>query len=180
MPFTPFHLGPALCFGIPLRSYIHAPTFILANIALDVEPLLVLILGLNYPLHGYLHTFIAAVGIGVVLGLAMLFLERVMRPLYKTLLLETDVAYKRSSFLIAGIVGTTLHVVFDAPLYADINPFVPLASNPLYGLASSTEIYLVTVFMGAFGIAFYLLLTLGHAARKIRTKASIDTDKSTS
>lgn len=56
MPFTPFHLGPALCLGSPLREYIHAPTLILANVVLDIEPLIMLITGLSYPLYGYLHT----------------------------------------------------------------------------------------------------------------------------
>lgn len=58
MPFTPFHLGPAIFFGMLLRRNMHMPTFIVANVILDVEPLLVLILGLKYPLHGYFHTFI--------------------------------------------------------------------------------------------------------------------------
>jgi len=48
MPFTPFHLGPALTIGLPLRRFIHAPTFIVANVIVDVEPFLVMVLGLNY------------------------------------------------------------------------------------------------------------------------------------
>jgi len=51
MPFTPFHLGPALGLGLPLRRYVYVPTFILANVIVDVEPFLVLFLGLRYPLH---------------------------------------------------------------------------------------------------------------------------------
>lgn len=158
MPFTPFHLGPALCLGIPLRKYIHAPTFILANVVLDIEPLLVLITGLNYPLHGYFHTFIAAVGVGVAFGFVMFFLERPMHPLYKRLLLEPEATFKKSQFIIAGVLGTMLHVLFDAPLYWDIKPFYPLTANPLYGSVSSLEIYLLSVWMGVLGIILYSLL----------------------
>jgi membrane-bound metal-dependent hydrolase YbcI (DUF457 family) len=158
MPFTPFHLGPALCLGIPLRKYIHAPTFILANVILDIEPLLVLLLGLRYPLHGYFHTFIAAIGIGIAFGLVMFLLERPMHPLYKRLLLETDAPFKKSQFRIAGVLGIMLHVLFDAPLYYDIKPFYPLTANPLYGWASSSEIYLLSAWMGVLGIIFYSLL----------------------
>ena len=158
MPFTPFHLGPALCLGIPMRKYIHAPTFILANVILDIEPLVVLFLGLHYPLHGYLHTFIAAIGVGAAFGLVMFLLERPMHPLYKRLLLEPQATLKKSQFIIAGVLGTILHVLFDAPLYWDIKPFYPLTANPLYGTVSSHEIYLLSVYMGALGIIFYSLL----------------------
>jgi hypothetical protein len=95
MPFTPFHLGPALCLGIPLRNYIHAPTFILVNAILDIEPLIVLLLGLHYPLHGYLHTFVAAIGVGLFFGLLLFFLKRPMCPLYRRLLLEPQASFRK-------------------------------------------------------------------------------------
>lgn len=172
MPFTPFHLGPALCLGIPLRKYIHAPTFILANVVLDVEPLLVLVMGLNYPLHGYLHTFIAAVGVGVTFGLAMFLLERTMHPLYSKLLLEPETKLKKSQFIIAGVTGAMLHVLFDAPLYSDIKPFYPLTANPLFGSASSSEIYLLSVLMGILGVIFYVLLLVVQMYKRVREKSS--------
>ena len=158
MPFTPFHLGPALSLGILLRKYIHAPTFILANVILDIEPLLVLLFGLRYPLHGYLHTFIAAIGVGIAFGLVMFLLERPMQQLCKRLLLEPQATFKKSQFLIAGVLGAMLHVIFDAPLYYDIKPFYPLTVNPVYGWASSSEIYRLSAWMGVLGITFYSLL----------------------
>jgi len=160
MPFTPFHLGPALCLGVPFRSYVHAPTFILANVVLDFEPLLVLTLGLNYPLHGYLHTFLAAIVLGFAFGLGMFLIEGRMHPLYETLQLEPETPLKRSRFTIAGVAGTLLHVLFDSPLYSDIKPFYPLTLNPLYGSVSSSDIFLITFVMGIFGIAFYILILL--------------------
>jgi hypothetical protein len=169
MPFTPFHLGPALCLGIPLRSYVHAPTFILANVVLDFEPLLVLTLGLNYPLHGYLHTFLAATVVGFALGLAMFLIEGRMHPLYKMLQLEPETTLKRSRFTIAGVAGALLHVLFDSPLYSDIKPFYPLNLNPLYGSVSSSGIFLVTSVMGILGIAFYILILLLKVIKKPRT-----------
>jgi hypothetical protein len=177
MPFTPFHLGPALCFGIPLRNYIHAPTFILANVVLDFEPLLVLVFGLNYPLHGYLHTFLAAIVIGFALGLAMFLLEGRMHPLYKTLQLEPETTLQRSRFTIAGVAGAMLHVLFDSPLYSDIQPFFPLNPNPMYGSISSSGIFLVTFIMGILGIAFYILILLLKVIKKHRTLRQNVVDK---
>ena len=92
MPFTPFHFGPALGFGLPLRRYIHLPTFIVANVIVDLEPFLVIVLGLigKYPLHGYLHTFILAFPLGIALAYVMFLLEGFFQPIYKALLLKPE------------------------------------------------------------------------------------------
>ena len=170
MPFTPFHLGPALGFGLPLRKYLHVPTFLVANILVDVEPFLVLSLGLDYPLHGYLHTFIVAFILGLALGYAMLLLERILRPLYTTLLLESNAIPKLNSFIVAGVLGTMLHVLLDSPLYDDIRPFYPLSANPLYHSASSLEVYSFCVWAGILGIVFYLGLLLFSVHRRLWKK----------
>jgi hypothetical protein len=168
MPFTPFHLGPALGFGLPLRKYLHVPTFLVANILVDVEPFLVLSLGLDYPLHGYLHTFIVAFILGLALGYAMFLLERISRSLYKTLLLESNATPKLKSFIVAGALGTMLHVLLDSPLYEDIRPFYPLLANPLYHSASSSEVYIFCVWMGMFGVVFYIALLVLLVYRRFR------------
>lgn len=134
MPFTPFHLGPALGFGLPLRKYLHVPTFLVANVLVDVEPILVLLLQLvypqfDYPLHGYLHSFILASILGLALGYVMFLLESPLQPLYRTFLLESDGTPKLKSFIIAGVFGTMLHVLLDAPLYYEIRPFYPSSAN---------------------------------------------------
>jgi len=55
MPFTQFHFGPALGFGLLPKGIWHAPTFIVVNVAVNIEPFLVLFLGLRYLLYGCLH-----------------------------------------------------------------------------------------------------------------------------
>jgi membrane-bound metal-dependent hydrolase YbcI (DUF457 family) len=158
MPFTPFHLGPGLGLGLPLRRYLHAPTLLLASVIVDVEPFLVLFLGLRYPLHGYLHTFLFAVPIGLVLGYAMFLLERLLQPLYRIFLLETGNGLSLRSFVVAGGLGTGLHVLLDTPLYAEITPFYPITTNPFHMPSLTLEIYALCVWMGAFGIVYYLEL----------------------
>jgi hypothetical protein len=169
MPFTPFHFGPGLFFGIPLRKYIHVPTFIFANVLLDIEPLIVLITGINCPLHGYLHTFAAAIGVGALFGLGVFVIERSMRPIYVKLLLDPDIKFSKLQFVTAGVLATLLHVLLDSPLYSDIKPFFPLSANPLYGAAYSIEIYLLSIWMGIFGIAFYIVLLIVSGYKKRRT-----------
>ncbi len=170
MPFTPYHLGPALGFGLPLRKYLHVPTFIVANIIVDVEPFLVLFLGLRYPLHGYLHTFVLAFLLGLALGYTMFLFEKVLCPLYKVFLLEPNSNLRLKSFLVAGISGTMFHVLLDSPLYNDIRPFYPLTMNPLYNPALSLEVYSFCVWMGILGIIYYVGLIAFSAYKKLRKK----------
>jgi hypothetical protein len=158
MPFTPYHLGPALAIGLPLQKYLHAPTFIIANVILDIEPLLVLLFRLNYPLHGYSHTLLFALAVGLLLGYIMFKLEKPMQPFYRQIKLETNNSLKLKSFLFAGVLGTLLHVLFDAFLYTDIKPFFPSPLNPLLFFFSSSQVYLICVILGIIGVSYYVLL----------------------
>lgn len=156
MPFTPFHLGPALAIGLPLRRYIHAPTFIVGNVIIDVEGLSVIVLGLNYPLHGYLHTLLFAAVIGLLVGFVMFKLEKPMQPFYRKIQLETNSTLKLKSFLLAGVLGAALHVLFDAFLYAEMEPFFPWTINPLLNAGlSMSQVYMACVGLGIIGILYY-------------------------
>ncbi|MCS7369244.1 MAG: hydrolase [archaeon GBS-70-058] len=158
MPFTLLHLGPGLGLGLPLRKRIHAPTFILASIIIDVEPFLVISLKLEYPLHGYLHTFLAALIVGLVLGCIMYLLEGSLKTLYRKLLLEGRDNLDLRQFIIAGILGAELHILLDSLLYEDIKPLYPLTINPLYNPKLKPEIYTLCIWMGMLGLAYYIWL----------------------
>ncbi|MCS7105513.1 MAG: hydrolase [Thermofilaceae archaeon] len=157
MPLTPFHLGPALALGLPLRRKLHVPTLILSSIACDVEPLLVLAFNLDYPLHGYLHTLIAATLLGVAIGTIMKSLEPSLKPLYDPIRLE-DRKPSLSHFLAAGVLGTTSHVLLDAPLYSDIKPLYPLQANPFYNPSATLGVYSFCLLSGLLGLAYYIRL----------------------
>jgi hypothetical protein len=173
MPFTALHLGPALVVGLPFRKWMHLPTFLLANVVLDIEPLIVLLFGLNYPVHGYLHTFLSATIIGFLLGFAMFNLEQPMRGIYLKTQLETKKVLPLRAFLIAGIGGTALHVLFDALIYVEMNPFSPLVGNPFLSFhLSSLSVYLLCFWLCIFGVACYFLLI---AYSKLKRKVTLKT-----
>jgi len=90
----------------------------------------VFFLGLRYPLHGYLHTFLLAIPVSFALSYAMFLLEGSFQPLYKISLLEICNTLSLKSFVGAGGLGTGLHVLLDIPLYADITPLYPITTNP--------------------------------------------------
>ena len=167
MPFTPFHLGPALGLGLPLRRYLHVPTFLVASVIVDVEPLLVLILGLRYPLHGYLHTFLFASLTGLAFGYVMFSLDGFLNPVYRALRLVADGSQDRKAFLVTGVLGTAFHVLLDSPLYGDIRPLFPLALNPFYNPRLSYAVYTFCIWTGIIGIIWYLGLIVYPFVKKL-------------
>jgi len=167
MPFTPFHFGPAIGLGLPLRKYLHVPTFMVANVIIDVEPLLVLVLGLNYPLHGYLHTFFFAFLTGLALGYIMFFIDRFLHSIYKILMLVPEENQNIKTFMVTGILGAIFHVLLDSPLYGDIHPLFPLAQNPFYNPNLSLEVYTFCVWMGIIGIIYYIGLLIYPTMKKL-------------
>lgn len=155
MPFTILHVGPALLVGLPLRRRLHLPTFLVASVAVDIEPLLVLILGLGYPLHSYLHTFLASLAYGLLIGYMMYLYDKILSPLFRLLHLEERPMGKHS-FLVAGVIGTEIHVLLDSPLYTDIRPFYPLPVNPLYNPSLMNLVYALCLASWALGLILYI------------------------
>ena len=128
MPFTPFHLGPGLLFGLLLLSYVDLPTFLVASVVVDIEPFLVLTLGLDYPVHGFLHSFLGGTLLAFIIAAAMSKLRSILSPLMSFLKLEKKLSFK--SILSASLFSVYLHILLDSPLYSDIRPFYPFDFNP--------------------------------------------------
>ena len=53
-----------------LKRRINFPVFLLANLVVDLEPLTVMLLGLDYPHHGYVHTLLIGSLAGLLFGVA--------------------------------------------------------------------------------------------------------------
>lgn len=139
MPFTPYHFGVHAVISLPLRKYIDIPAFIFANVAVDLEPLIVLTFRPDYPLHGYCHTFLVGSLIGIILAFILYLLRGIIDKICSILSFE----YKPGAIklIVSGITGVWLHILFDAFLYTDIKPFFPLQINPLYNVLSFSTVY---------------------------------------
>jgi membrane-bound metal-dependent hydrolase YbcI (DUF457 family) len=134
MPFTPYHLGPALFIGLLFLHFIDFPTLLVASVIADVEPFLVLVFNLNYPLHGFFHSFLGGTLLAVLLALVMCKIRgRISRAL-SFFKLEQKISFKR--ILAASHVGVYIHILLDSRIYTDIQPFYPSSYNPLL----STEV----------------------------------------
>jgi hypothetical protein len=68
MPFTPFHMGPGLAIKAFGGRYFSVLVFAIAQVAMDIEPLIGMIRGSDV-LHGWSHSYVGATAIGVLVML---------------------------------------------------------------------------------------------------------------
>ncbi len=169
MPFTPYHFGPSACIALPLRKYIDIPVFILANVVIDLEPLAVILFGLNYPLHGYFHTFLVGTVVALVWGLIAYWGKSILQRLMKLFHLSYETNFRK--MLLSAILGIWFHILLDGQLYTNIQPFWPLKANPLYGLLSYNTVYLICKISFLPAIVLYIIAVASYV-RKNRTKNS--------
>ncbi len=147
MPFTPFHFGPSATIAIPLHKQIDVFVFVMANVIIDIEPLLVMTSSLHYPLHGYAHTFTGAIALGAIWGITAWIFHAPIKTIIQDIF-KFPFQPSRSKMIISGVLGTCFHVLLDSPLYPDIKPFYPITANPLYDLLGHSTMYtLCTLFI---------------------------------
>lgn len=153
MPFTPFHLGPGALFKAIGGDRFSFMVFGGAQVLMDIEPLIGLIRG--WPvLHGYTHTVAGALAIGAVAALTgkpistcvLRLLGMLRQPLTWT------------ACFAGGLLGTFSHILFDAVMHADMNPWSPFAQgNALLRLIPVGDLHLVCLAMGGAGVAIIAL-----------------------
>jgi membrane-bound metal-dependent hydrolase YbcI (DUF457 family) len=148
MPFTPFHFGPGLLIGLLLLSYIDFPTFLAANVIVDIEPFLVLTFRLNYPLHGFFHSFLGGTIAAFILAAVMSKVRGFFSPLLSFFKLEHKSTFK--NILAASLSGIYIHILLDSRIYGDIRPFYPLDINPFLNPTSSPGLWEYTFCMWCF------------------------------
>src|SRR4030042_3204640 len=69
MPFTPYHFGPSGFLGLAFRKWLDVPVFVLANVIVDIEVLVIKLLGVEWP-HRYVHTLLLGALAGALWGIA--------------------------------------------------------------------------------------------------------------
>ena len=134
MPFTPFHIGPGLLIGLLFLSFIDFPTFLIASIIVDIEPFLVLVFNLDYPLHGFFHSFLGGTIIALILTVIMIKVRKFFTPIMSFFKIEQEFSFKK--IILASLLGIYIHILLDSPIYIDIQPFFPLDFNPFYRTTS--------------------------------------------
>ncbi|KPJ56418.1 hypothetical protein AMJ49_04920 [Parcubacteria bacterium DG_74_2] len=150
MPVTPFHLGPGVFFGTIFFKFFNFFAFLLGNVILDIEPLMIIILGIGYPYHRFFHTFLG----GLIGAFVATFLILIFKNILQKISLRINLKQSFSFFkvFIGSLLGCWTHVLFDSFIHRDVFPFWPSHFNPLLGLISIFQDYALCVVLGIIGI----------------------------
>jgi len=93
MPFTPYHFGPSGFIGLLFRKWLDIPVFVLANVVVDVEVLVIASLKLGYPLHRYWHTPLIGGVVGALWGIAVFPLRTIFRRIMSAYRLNYETGF---------------------------------------------------------------------------------------
>ena len=165
MPFTPFHMGPALAIKAVSGRHFSLMVFGFSQVAMDVEPLVRIVRG-DALLHGFTHTYLGATLIALVSAI-------VGRPLCQ-FLLKCWMSDRHSAFLnrlrgptliswpaavIGAFVGAYSHVLLDSIMHSDMQPFAPLSpANPLLHIIPTDALHLICAASAAAGALLILAM----------------------
>ena len=169
MPFTPYHFGPSACIALPLRRYIDIPVFILANVAVDLEPLAVILFDLNYPMHGYFHTFLVGTAVALGWGLIAYSGKSTLQWLMK--LFHVSYEANLGKMLLSAILGAWFHLLIDSICWYDMRPFWPLDTNPFINLMTLKTVRLLCTISFLPAIVLYIIAVASYV-RKNKGKNS--------
>jgi len=163
MPFTPYHFGPSGFIGLVFGKWIDLPVFVLANVVVDVEVLVIGALGLGWPIHRYCHTLLIGAVVGALWGIAAYplrhFFKKMMRVFY--------IPYKTSlrKMVISGVLGVWLHVLIDQAYHFDVKIFWPSKNmwlwQTIHGYITKQQIETICMlfFIAAF-VVYILAVTV--------------------
>jgi membrane-bound metal-dependent hydrolase YbcI (DUF457 family) len=167
MPFTPYHFGPSAFFGLVFRKYIDIPVFLLANIAVDIEVLVINLLGLGWPVHRYVHNLLIGAAVGAVWGLS----AYPLRNLFKKIMQLIRLPYQATllKMIISGILGIWLHVLIDAPANWDIRLFWPSKIRPLWHLLTEQQTKAICLAFLLAAVIVYLYILAAYIMKQNNT-----------
>ncbi len=143
-------MGPGILIKAVLQGSFSLMVFGWTQIVMDIQPLLVLLTGAGH-LHGFTHTFIGATLLAVFAALSGKYLSECGLQWLQVSGDET-VRIKWSVTLISAFIGSYTHVVLDAIMHSDVQPFFPFdLSNGFLGLVSVKVIQQICIATGLVG-----------------------------
>jgi hypothetical protein len=156
-PYTPYHIGPSCLLGLLLRRWVDMPVFVLSNFAID---LFVLVVGLRQPksfVPEHAHTLFIGAAVGILWGIAAYF----FKGFFRWSMLKIRLPYKTNilKMILAGIIGTWVHIFIDSLYQSDIKLFWPskLIHPPFRFNRREVDFFLILCSIAAVAIYIYLL-----------------------
>jgi membrane-bound metal-dependent hydrolase YbcI (DUF457 family) len=105
-------------------------------------------------LHLFFHTFLGATILALIGALVVYLLRGIFEKIIAFFLLPQVAS--PLNITAAALIGAYSHIVLDAFLYPEMQPFWPLLGNPFLGLVSSSTIYLFCIVCFIIAIPFYI------------------------
>ena len=153
-------MGAAFIVKPGLNRSFSVITFAIAQVAMDVEPGLGMLMGVDM-LHGPTHTILGAL---IIACFVMLIAPAVCGTLLKKWnkevihyklpwLVESEVVTK-TALIVGALFGTLSHVALDSLMHHDIQPLLPFSTaNPLTGLVTHDGLYQLCTLASVLGVA---------------------------
>ena len=160
MPFTPFHLGPSSWIGLLLFKIFDFPTLLISSIVVDTEPFCVLLFNLNYPLHGFFHSFLGGSILVVLTALILNLFKNRIKKIMAFFKLAQESSFRK--IIWTSFFGVYFHLLLDSFLYKEMKLLYPWEGNPFFGLFSPHQIYLFCSLSFLVGLLFYLIRLKTH------------------
>ena len=172
MPFTPYHFGPSGFIGLVFGKWIDLPVFVLANVVVDVEVLVIRAFGLGWPAHRYCHTLLIGAVVGAFWGIA----AYPLRHFFKEMMRVFYIPYKTGlrKMVVSGILGVWLHVLIDGAYHSDVKIFWPSKNMWLWQVLHErvTKGQIETICMLCFIATFILYILAVTVFRRNWVKGS--------
>jgi len=164
MPYTPYHFGPSGFVGLLFRKRLDLPVFVLANVVVDIEVLIINWFELGIPTHRYAHTLLIGAVVGVIWAAAAYPFRKVFRKIMRFIRLSYETSFLK--MVISGILGVWLHVLLDSIYHYDVRMFWPSRARPLWRLLSHSQVKTVCLISFAGAVIVYLVLAMAYNKSK--------------
>ncbi|MHC4692644.1 MAG: hypothetical protein ACYS67_07875 [Planctomycetota bacterium] len=157
MPFTPYHFGPSGFIGLVFRKWLDIPVFVLANVIVDLEVLVIVRFGVGRPIHRYVHTLLIGAAAGIVWATIAYPLRNLFKKIMQILLIPYQTSFLK--MLVSGILGVWLHVVIDSIYHLDVSLFWPNRKlRPLYKLITKQQVEMICAILFIWVLILYIMM----------------------
>jgi membrane-bound metal-dependent hydrolase YbcI (DUF457 family) len=153
-----------------LRRWLDIPVFVLANVIVDLEVLVINFLGVGWPKHRYVHTLLIGAAAGIIWALVAWQFRNVFKKIMQILCTPYQTSFLK--MLVSGILGVWLHVVIDSIYHWDVHVFWPSKVKPLYKLVTTQQIEMICAILFIWALILYILTAI-KSLKKNRFESKI-------